>query len=598
MALQIIGIGSSANDGTGDTLRTAGNKINGNAGEIYARFGTGSANGATLEAATSANILVGNGTKFASVALSGDFEISNTGAMSVRSNEITIPSGSDPGSGNTTNKLYNVGGALFFNGNSVGTGSVTGMTQMRITGDSGGNKTVTNNEIVTIAGGTGITSVASDDQTVTLNIDATVATLTGTQVLTNKTLTTPIIASLKQSGSNTLTMPAVTDTLVGKTTTDVLTNKTLTSPVLGGTTTTASGNLIVDPATQVLEIKGDGSSVEGGIQLNCRVNTHGQKILAQPHSEGVTNTMLLPKGGNSTLVSEISTSTLTNKRIDANGTGNSITNLEVADFAAASIITQSEGIGSNNNDTTIPTSAAVKAYADSVGGGGGGGSTIVVQDEGSALSTNATTLNFVGAGVTASGTGAVKTVTVNAGVSTLAALTDTAISSAAGGQILLHDGSDSFDNKAVKVNNKTLAHTTALAIPMGAAVFTVTANGISAYRFVDYKSDGGFEDNPHLYLLSDLSYIFDLTGLGSHPLQFESGGSALTTSNGADGLIHIDTDGTVSTGTSANGKNTGFVIWKVPHFTTASTGTYTYKCISHPGNMNGSITIKTLQTIT
>ena len=308
--------------------------------------------------------------------------------------------------------------------------------------------------------------------------------------------------------------------------------------------------------------------------------------------------MLLPKGGNSTLVSEISTSTLTNKTIDANGTGNSITNLEVADFAAASIITQSEGIGSNNNDTTIPTSAAVKAYADSVGGGGGGGSTIVVQDEGSALSTNATTLNFVGAGVTASGTGAVKTVTVNAGVSTLAALTDTAISSAAGGQILLHDGSDSFDNKAVKVNNKTLAHTTALAIPMGAAVFTVTANGISAYRFVDYKSDGGFEDNPHLYLLSDLSYIFDLTGLGSHPLQFESGGSALTTSNGADGLIHIDTDGTVSTGTSANGKNTGFVIWKVPHFTTASTGTYTYKCISHPGNMNGSITIKTLQTIT
>ena len=56
-----------------------------------------------------------------------------------------------------------------------------------------------------------------------------------------------------------------------------------------------------------------------------------------------------------------------------------------------SVVTQSEGIGSNNNDTTIPTSAAVKAYADSVGG-----STITVQDEGSALSTGATTLNFVG----------------------------------------------------------------------------------------------------------------------------------------------------------------------------------------------------------
>lgn len=61
--------------------------------------------------------------------------------------------------------------------------------------------------------------------------------------------------------------------------------------------------------------------------------------------------------------------TLTNTTLDANGTGNSITNLEVADFAGTAIITAAETIASNNNDTSIPTSAAVKAYADSVGGG-------------------------------------------------------------------------------------------------------------------------------------------------------------------------------------------------------------------------------------
>lgn len=33
----------------------------------------------------------------------------------------------------------------------------------------------------------------------------------------------------------------------------------------------------------------------------------------------------------------------------------------------AAIVTEAEGIASNDNDTTIPTSAAVKAYADSVG---------------------------------------------------------------------------------------------------------------------------------------------------------------------------------------------------------------------------------------
>ena len=97
MALQTIGLGSSANDGTGDTLRSAGTKINANTGEIYARFGSGSANGATLETDKTANILVGNGTKFASVATSGDFAISTSGAMSIRNNEITIPTGSTPG---------------------------------------------------------------------------------------------------------------------------------------------------------------------------------------------------------------------------------------------------------------------------------------------------------------------------------------------------------------------------------------------------------------------------------------------------------------------------------------------------------------------
>ena len=97
--------------------------------------------------------------------------------------------------------------------------------------------------------------------------------------------------------------------------TQTLTNKTLTSVVLGGTTTTASGNLVVDPATQIVEVKGDGSSVEGQIKLNCHANTHGQTLKSQPHSENVTNTMLLPAGASSTLVSLVSTDTLTNKTI-------------------------------------------------------------------------------------------------------------------------------------------------------------------------------------------------------------------------------------------------------------------------------------------
>ena len=35
MAKQTIGLGSSANDGTGDSLRVGGDKINDNTNEIY-----------------------------------------------------------------------------------------------------------------------------------------------------------------------------------------------------------------------------------------------------------------------------------------------------------------------------------------------------------------------------------------------------------------------------------------------------------------------------------------------------------------------------------------------------------------------------------
>jgi len=67
---------------------------------------------------------------------------------------------------------------------------------------------------------------------------------------------------------------------------------------------------------------------------------------------------------NSAFITASSTDTLTNKTFDANGTGNSLSNVEVADFAGSAIVIESEGIGSNDNDTTLPTSAAVKDYVD------------------------------------------------------------------------------------------------------------------------------------------------------------------------------------------------------------------------------------------
>ena len=83
--------------------------------------------------------------------------------------------------------------------------------------------------------------------------------------------------------------------------TQTLTNKTLTTPVIDR----------ISPSAGLLQIDGDSSySTDGGIKLMCYVmEHHGQILKSQPHSASVTNTMLLPAGASSTLVAE-TTSTL------------------------------------------------------------------------------------------------------------------------------------------------------------------------------------------------------------------------------------------------------------------------------------------------
>jgi len=90
-------------------------------------------------------------------------------------------------------------------------------------------------ETLTLTGGTGIDTSGSGN-TVTFAIDNTVvATLTDSQILTNKTLTTPVISSIVNTG--TLTLPTSTDTIVGRATTDTLTNKTIDANGTGNSIT-------------------------------------------------------------------------------------------------------------------------------------------------------------------------------------------------------------------------------------------------------------------------------------------------------------------------------------------------------------------------
>jgi len=109
-------------------------------------------------------------------------------------------------------------------------------------------------ESLGILGGTGVTSTASGTG-VTLAIDSTVATLTGSQTLTNKTLTTPTILTSFTIGSATIS-EAELEILDGATVTtaelnvlDGITSTTAELNILDGVTSTAAEINILDGVT-------------------------------------------------------------------------------------------------------------------------------------------------------------------------------------------------------------------------------------------------------------------------------------------------------------------------------------------------------------
>ena len=104
------------------------------------------------------------------------------------------------------------------------------------------------------------------------------------ETLTNKTLTTPVIASISNTG--TLTLPTDTDTLVGRATTDTLTNKTLSSAVA---TTALTLN-----ATAELRLADTDSTHYVGFKAPGTVTTNN--IWTLPAADGAAGQVLTTDG--------------------------------------------------------------------------------------------------------------------------------------------------------------------------------------------------------------------------------------------------------------------------------------------------------------
>ena len=150
-----------------------------------------------------------------------------------------------------------------------------------------------------------------------------------------------------------------------------------TTPQLGGDldmngqdiVTTSNADIELAPnGTGHVTVKGNDN--QGAIQFNCENNSHGQQIKAAPHSESASNVLTIPStGGDSTLVSDASTSTLTNKTLtapkiadagfiaDANGneqvifqtTSSAVNELEVTNAATGN----NPAIAASGGDTNV-----------------------------------------------------------------------------------------------------------------------------------------------------------------------------------------------------------------------------------------------------
>ena len=205
MTRQNIGIGSAANDGNGDTLRTAGTKINANFAEVYALLGGGDSSNLSTQITLENDAVTFEGTS------ANDFETRLKATNPTQDNIITLP-------------------------DSTGTVTLDNTIQTLT------NKTLTAPTISTIT------------NTGTLTLPTSTDTLVGratTDTLTNKTLTSPTIntpqigTSINDTTGNEVIKITATGSAVNELT--IANGASTTGPTLSATGGGANLNIIMTP---------------------------------------------------------------------------------------------------------------------------------------------------------------------------------------------------------------------------------------------------------------------------------------------------------------------------------------------------------------
>ena len=240
--------------------------------------------------------------------------------------------------------------------------SQVGGTDLDFQGDSGGALSIDlDSEVLDIAGGTNITTAGSGNE-LTVNLDAT---LTGLTSVTSSTLT---------DGTATLTGGALSGATTGAFSSDVTIGGNLT--VSGTQTSVSSTNTTITDTLVVLQSGLTGANPNDIGHIYERGSDGNNGFLGWDQSEdrfiAATTTSDGSTAGDQTLTAAdfeaagiIGTSATISGAVSFGTLTDSGESISVTKF-----VDEADGISSNDNDTTIPTSAAVIDYVENNGGDG------------------------------------------------------------------------------------------------------------------------------------------------------------------------------------------------------------------------------------
>jgi hypothetical protein len=358
--------GGSLTDGTATI--TSGNLTGGVAGTFSGAVTGGSLTDGTATissgAITGATNITASGTitdgtvSLASGAITGATNITASGTVEFGSlTDGTITVNSIQSTLTDSDTIIPTSGAVKDYVDSVATGA-----DLDFQGDSGGALSIDlDSEVLDIAGGTNVTTVGSGN-TLTVNLDATLSGLTS---VTSTTLT---------DGTASINSGAITGVTTINTSGDVTVGGNLT--VSGTTTSVNSTNTTIADTLVVLQSGLTGANPNDVGHIYERGTDGANGFLGWDQSTdrfiAATTTADGSTAGDLTLTAAgFEAGAITATGLTASGVVSFGTLTDSGEtIAITKFVDEADGISSNDNDTTIPTSAAVIDYVENNGGDG------------------------------------------------------------------------------------------------------------------------------------------------------------------------------------------------------------------------------------